>query len=418
MSTATQSSIGLERHAASTTTVSSGAALVSQRSATRQGRSSANRTAIFFASSGRNGLHLTSLVGHQQRARRVCATPPEGPRPARRPVPLPAIRERSVPTARQNTAAPLRSLAARLPVEARAKAPRAAVGLAPRPSHGGGLRTHSSCSSVALSCSTRHPSRRHGGAGVWTRRVDQLVESLGLRVSRSEVSRICAGLDEQVEAFRTRPLEGRYLYLFFDAKVEKVRDGGRVQASAWSSPTACTRPAAERSSAWMSAPFESGLAIELATGPVAVHRGPVRPPAFPGQASVSTRRRAHARSGREAEVIGIRCRGRARMRCERLSRANSPRPDPSVMPLAGSTAALHGRGQRVLRRRSVEARYRWARLGQQRGTSAERGSGWPNRGPRETRPRNAPRVVGVIMPAGGAPDSVTASHRPLPARRR
>jgi putative transposase len=46
--------------------------------------------------------------------------------------------------------------------------------------------------------------------GVSTRRVDQLVESLGLRVSRSEVSRICAGLDEQVEAFRTRPLEGRY----------------------------------------------------------------------------------------------------------------------------------------------------------------------------------------------------------------
>src|SRR5205814_10069170 len=60
------------------------------------------------------------------------------------------------------------------------------------------------------------------------RRVDQLVESLGLRVSRSEVSRICAGLDEQVEAFRTRPLEGRYPYLFVDAKVEKVRDGGRV----------------------------------------------------------------------------------------------------------------------------------------------------------------------------------------------
>jgi putative transposase len=65
--------------------------------------------------------------------------------------------------------------------------------------------------------------------GVSRRRVDQLVESLGLRVSRSEVSRICAGLDEQVEAFRTRPLEGRYVYLFLDAKVEKVRDGGRVQ---------------------------------------------------------------------------------------------------------------------------------------------------------------------------------------------
>src|SRR5439155_21134420 len=57
----------------------------------------------------------------------------------------------------------------------------------------------------------------------------QLVESLGLRISRSEVSRICEGLDEQVQAFRSRPLEGRYPYLFVDAKVEKVRDGGRVQ---------------------------------------------------------------------------------------------------------------------------------------------------------------------------------------------
>jgi len=64
--------------------------------------------------------------------------------------------------------------------------------------------------------------------GVSTRKVDQLVESLGLRVSRSEVSRICTGLDEQVEAFRGRPLEGRYPYIWLDAKVEKVRDGGRV----------------------------------------------------------------------------------------------------------------------------------------------------------------------------------------------
>jgi transposase-like protein len=65
-------------------------------------------------------------------------------------------------------------------------------------------------------------------AGVSTRKVDQLVESLGLRISKSEVSRICAGLDEQVDAFRNRPLEGRYPYLWLDAKVEKVRDGGRV----------------------------------------------------------------------------------------------------------------------------------------------------------------------------------------------
>src|SRR5512146_345532 len=68
--------------------------------------------------------------------------------------------------------------------------------------------------------------------GVSTRRVDQLVESLGLRISKSEVSRICQALDEHVEAFRTRPLEGTYPYLFLDAKVEKVRDGGRVVTKA------------------------------------------------------------------------------------------------------------------------------------------------------------------------------------------
>ena len=65
-------------------------------------------------------------------------------------------------------------------------------------------------------------------AGASTRRVDQVVESLGLRISKSEVSRICEGLDERLDALRNRPLEGRYPYLWLDAKVEKVRDGARV----------------------------------------------------------------------------------------------------------------------------------------------------------------------------------------------
>lgn len=64
--------------------------------------------------------------------------------------------------------------------------------------------------------------------GVSTRKVDQLVESLGLRISRSEVSRVHAGLDGQVEASRTRPLEGRYPYLTFDALVVKSRERGRT----------------------------------------------------------------------------------------------------------------------------------------------------------------------------------------------
>ena len=66
--------------------------------------------------------------------------------------------------------------------------------------------------------------------GVSTRKVDRLVEALGLAgISKDTVSRLCAGLDEQVTAFRTRPLEGRYPYLWLDAKVEKDRAGGRVE---------------------------------------------------------------------------------------------------------------------------------------------------------------------------------------------
>ena len=56
--------------------------------------------------------------------------------------------------------------------------------------------------------------------GVSTRKVDRLVEQLGVgRLSKDQVSRMCRALDEQVEAFRERPLEGRYPYLWLDAKV-------------------------------------------------------------------------------------------------------------------------------------------------------------------------------------------------------
>lgn len=70
--------------------------------------------------------------------------------------------------------------------------------------------------------------------GVSTRKVDDLVRALGVDgVSKSEVSRIAARLDEQVEAFRSRPLLGRYPYLFLDARYEKVRDEqGRVVSMA------------------------------------------------------------------------------------------------------------------------------------------------------------------------------------------
>jgi transposase-like protein len=66
--------------------------------------------------------------------------------------------------------------------------------------------------------------------GVSTRKVDRLVQQLGLGgMSKSTVSRLCQGLDEQVAAFRERPLEGRYPYLWLDAKVERVREPGGVR---------------------------------------------------------------------------------------------------------------------------------------------------------------------------------------------
>ena len=66
-------------------------------------------------------------------------------------------------------------------------------------------------------------------AGVSTRRVDKLVRQLGIDgISRSSVSRLAASLDEIVEAFRSRPLEGAYPYLQLDALVIKVREAGRI----------------------------------------------------------------------------------------------------------------------------------------------------------------------------------------------
>lgn len=69
--------------------------------------------------------------------------------------------------------------------------------------------------------------------GVSTRKVERLVTQLGLAgMSKSTVSRLCAGLDEQVRFFRERPLEGRYPYLWLDAKVERVREAGGVRHKA------------------------------------------------------------------------------------------------------------------------------------------------------------------------------------------
>jgi len=69
--------------------------------------------------------------------------------------------------------------------------------------------------------------------GVSTRKVDRLVEQLGLQgMTKDRVSALCLKLDEQVEAFRQRPLEGAYPYLWLDAKQLKVRDQGHVRSKA------------------------------------------------------------------------------------------------------------------------------------------------------------------------------------------
>jgi transposase-like protein len=66
--------------------------------------------------------------------------------------------------------------------------------------------------------------------GVSTRRVDKLVKTLGIEgISKSEVSRMAAELDEAVAEFRDRPLDGGpYTYVWADALTQKVREGGRI----------------------------------------------------------------------------------------------------------------------------------------------------------------------------------------------
>lgn len=71
--------------------------------------------------------------------------------------------------------------------------------------------------------------------GVSTRSVDDLVGALGVGsgVSKSEVSRICAGLDKEIEAFRTRSLtHTTFPYVFCDATFCKVRIGAHVVSQA------------------------------------------------------------------------------------------------------------------------------------------------------------------------------------------
>ncbi len=66
-------------------------------------------------------------------------------------------------------------------------------------------------------------------AGVSTRRVDELVQAMGMSgISKSSVSKLCKDIDERVNAFLKRPLAGEWPYLWLDATYLKVRESGRI----------------------------------------------------------------------------------------------------------------------------------------------------------------------------------------------
>src|SRR5271156_4588020 len=65
--------------------------------------------------------------------------------------------------------------------------------------------------------------------GVSTRRVDDLVQAMGLAgIGKSTVSKLCKDIDERVGAFLDRPLTGEWPYLWLDANYLKQREGGRI----------------------------------------------------------------------------------------------------------------------------------------------------------------------------------------------
>ena len=65
--------------------------------------------------------------------------------------------------------------------------------------------------------------------GVSTRSVDDLVKAMGgTGVSKSQVSRLCEEIDERVNAFLDRPLEGEWPYIWLDATYVKVRRNNRI----------------------------------------------------------------------------------------------------------------------------------------------------------------------------------------------
>ena len=101
--------------------------------------------------------------------------------------------------------------------------------------------------------------------GVSTRKVDDLVQAMGMNgISKSQVSKLCKDIDERVNSFLDRPLEGEWPYLWLDATYLKVREGGRIVSRRRDNRHGASTPkAGARSSAWASArpkPRSSGSA--------------------------------------------------------------------------------------------------------------------------------------------------------------
>jgi putative transposase len=69
--------------------------------------------------------------------------------------------------------------------------------------------------------------------GISTRSVDDLVKAMGMTgISKSQVSRLCEEIDERVNAFLSRPIEGEWPYLWIDATYLKTREAGRIVSTA------------------------------------------------------------------------------------------------------------------------------------------------------------------------------------------
>ena len=69
--------------------------------------------------------------------------------------------------------------------------------------------------------------------GVSTRKVDDLVQAMGMSgISKSQVSKLCQDIDERVNSFLDRRIEGDWPYLWIDATYVKVRNNGRIVSAA------------------------------------------------------------------------------------------------------------------------------------------------------------------------------------------